>query len=102
MDSVQIEAQLAIECCARLAPEERLAIELRSVEDLNQYEVATRLGISQMQVSRVLRRGLAELLAAVQGDELPEGRRTYTEAGHDPRFPYGRKRRRRKRAEVAA
>jgi RNA polymerase sigma-B factor len=92
-----VEAQLAIERCAELDDRERTAIELRFTEDLNQYEIGERMGISQMQVSRLLRRGLAKLLEAVQGDEAPEGRRTFDATHADPRFPHGRVRRRRRR-----
>jgi RNA polymerase sigma-B factor len=97
-----VEAQFAIERCATLTDQERTAVELRFTEELNQYEIGARMGVSQMQVSRLLRRGLARLLEAVQGDENPEGRRTFEENGSDPRFPHGRARRRRKRAGVNA
>jgi DNA-directed RNA polymerase specialized sigma subunit len=35
---------------------------------LNQYEIGRRLGISQMQVSRIMRKALRKLLDAVQGE----------------------------------
>jgi RNA polymerase sigma-B factor len=92
-----VEAQLAIERCATLTDQERRAIELRFTEELNQYEIGARMGVSQMQVSRLLRRGLARLLEAVQGDEEPNGRRTFEENGRDPRFPNGRSWRRRRK-----
>ena len=94
-----VESQLAIERCAGLTEREREVVELRFLNDLNQYEVGERLGISQMQVSRLLRRGLAKLLEAVQGDEQPTGRRTFDDSRHDPRFPHGRVRRRRSRSD---
>jgi RNA polymerase sigma-B factor len=97
-----VESQLAIERCAGLTEREREVVELRFVADLNQYEVGERLGISQMQVSRLLRRGLAKLLEAVQGDEQPTGRRTFDDSRRDPRFPHGRVRRRRRRSAHAA
>ena len=90
----QVEAQMAVERCGSLEERERIVIEMRFNEDLNQYEIGERLGISQMQVSRLLRRALAKLLEAVQGDAAPTGRRTFAEDGHDPRFPHGRARRR--------
>jgi RNA polymerase sigma-B factor len=40
---------------------ERLILQMRFVEDLTQTEIATRLGISQMQISRLLRRALDRL-----------------------------------------
>jgi RNA polymerase sigma-B factor len=98
----RVEAQLAIERCAELSDRERVAIELRFVQELNQYEIGAQIGVSQMQVSRLLRRGLAKLLEAVQGDEAPEGKRTFSETRNDPRFPHGRARRRRKQPEDAA
>jgi len=90
-----VEAQLAIDSCARLDERERLVIELRFERDLNQYEIGEQLEISQMQVSRILRRALAKLLEAVQGDEEPDGKRSFEDRAHDPRFPHGRSRRRR-------
>jgi len=44
-----------------LQPRERLILHLRFVEDLTQTEIAERVGISQMQVSRLLRRSLERL-----------------------------------------
>jgi RNA polymerase sigma-B factor len=90
----RIEAQMAVERCGSLEDRERAVIEMRFNEDLNQYEIGERLGISQMQVSRLLRRALAKLLEAVQGDAAPTGRRTFADDGRDPRFPHGRARRR--------
>lgn len=94
-----VEAQFAVERCADLDDRERAVLEMRFHEDLNQYEIGARLGISQMQVSRVMRKALAKLLEAVQGDEAPAGVRTFTEDGTgDARFPQGRSRRRQRRA----
>jgi RNA polymerase sigma-B factor len=46
-------------------------LHLRFVEDLTQSEIAARVGISQMHVSRLLRRALAELQgAAASGQEV--------------------------------
>jgi RNA polymerase sigma-B factor len=42
---------------------ERLILRMRFVEDLTQTEIAARVGISQMQVSRLLRRSLDQLRA---------------------------------------
>lgn len=46
---------------AELAPRERLIVTLRFFEGLTQSEIASRLGISQMHVSRLLSRSVAEL-----------------------------------------
>jgi RNA polymerase sigma-B factor len=63
-----IEAQLAAEG-APLDDRERLVLRLRFHEGLNQYEIGARIGISQMQVSRIMRGALHKLLAAVQAEE---------------------------------
>jgi len=48
----------------RLNPQrEREILRMRFVEDLTQTEIAARIGISQMQVSRLLRRSLDQLRA---------------------------------------
>jgi RNA polymerase sigma-B factor len=44
-----------------IAPRERLILRMRFVDDLTQTEIAERVGISQMQVSRLLRRSLNQL-----------------------------------------
>ena len=62
-----VEAQLAAEE-APLDERERRVLRLRFEEDLNQYEIGRQLGVSQMQVSRIMRRALRKLLVAVQGD----------------------------------
>lgn len=98
-----VEAQLAVEACAGLEDRERMVLELRFDEGLNQYEIGERLGVSQMQVSRIMRRALAKMLEAVQGDEAPDGIKTFSEDGQpDARFPGGRARRRRRRGEPEA
>ncbi|HUN77571.1 MAG TPA: SigB/SigF/SigG family RNA polymerase sigma factor [Solirubrobacteraceae bacterium] len=48
---------------SEIAPRERLILRLRFVDDLTQSEIAARVGISQMQVSRLLRRSLDRLRA---------------------------------------
>ncbi len=47
-----------------LPPRERCILHLRFVEDLTQVEIARRIGISQMHVSRLLRRALDSLQQA--------------------------------------
>jgi len=46
-----------------LSPRERMILHLRFVEDLTQSEIADRIGVSQMHVSRLIRRSLARLRA---------------------------------------
>jgi RNA polymerase sigma-B factor len=60
----------------RIPPRERRILHMRFVEDLTQTEIAARVGISQMQVSRLLRRSLEEL-RALTGERrpLPDERR---------------------------
>ncbi|HTD08518.1 MAG TPA: SigB/SigF/SigG family RNA polymerase sigma factor [Solirubrobacteraceae bacterium] len=45
---------------------ERLILQMRFVDDLTQTEIAERVGISQMQVSRLLRRSLEQLRTLTQ------------------------------------
>ena len=54
-----------------LAPRERAIVALRFFAGLTQREIATRVGISQMHVSRLLRRSLEDMSAAL-GLELRE------------------------------
>jgi RNA polymerase sigma-B factor len=57
-----IDATLTIASAARGLPiRERLVVELRFYGELTQSEIATQLGVSQMSVSRTLRRALARL-----------------------------------------
>jgi RNA polymerase sigma-B factor len=53
-----------------LTPREREVVRLRFEEDLTQAEIGERIGVSQMQVSRVLRQAIARLrtLARVEPD----------------------------------
>lgn len=56
----------------KLPPQERELLEMRFGEELPQREIAERLGISQMQVSRLLRRVLDRLrILAAERDEPP-------------------------------
>ena len=66
-----VEAQLAAEE-APLDERERQVLRLRFEENLNQYEIGLRLGVSQMQISRIMRRALRKLLAAVQAEPVDE------------------------------
>ena len=49
-----------------LSQRERLILHLRFVEDLTQSEIADRIGVSQMHVSRLIRRALARLRAVAR------------------------------------
>jgi RNA polymerase sigma-B factor len=53
---------------ARFPPRERTILHLRFFEGLTQSEIASRLGISQMHVSRLLARSLAQLRASADAD----------------------------------
>jgi RNA polymerase sigma-B factor len=48
---------------------EQEILRLRFVEDLTQTEIAERLGVSQMQVSRLLRRSLDRLRVVAEAAE---------------------------------
>ena len=63
----RVEAQISAEG-APLTERERTVLRLRFEEDLNQYEIGRRLGVSQMQVSRIMRKALRKLLDAVQAE----------------------------------
>jgi RNA polymerase sigma-B factor len=52
----------------RLTQQERYVLHLRFVEDLTQVEIAKRIGVSQMQVSRILRSVLDRLRTASEAD----------------------------------
>jgi len=53
---------------AQFPPRERMILHLRFFEGMTQSEIATRLGISQMHVSRLLARALAQLRTQAQDD----------------------------------
>ena len=50
----------------RLPPRQQMILHLRFFESMTQSEIAARLGISQMHVSRLLARSLAQLRAAAE------------------------------------
>jgi len=57
-----VDEQATIFAAAQRLPErERQILFLRFSEDLTQTEIADRVGVSQMQVSRLLRRSLQRL-----------------------------------------
>lgn len=51
----------------RLAPRERTILRLRFFEQLSQREIASRVGVSQMHVSRLLRRALDQVRETAEG-----------------------------------
>ena len=65
-----VEARLASRV-ANLDEREWRVLRLKFVDGLTQYEIADQLGVSQMQISRVMRKALHKLLAAVRGAEPP-------------------------------
>jgi RNA polymerase sigma-B factor len=64
----RVEAELA-SATADLTDRERLILELRFRQGMTQSEIGERLGVSQMQISRLMRRALRTLLASVRGEE---------------------------------
>jgi RNA polymerase sigma-B factor len=59
---VSADDRLTVRAAAKLLSErEREVVGLRFIEDLTQSEIAARVGVSQMQVSRILRRSVARL-----------------------------------------
>lgn len=71
---VSVETRTVVESAlARIRPREREILRLRFEQRLTQAEIGTRLGISQMQVSRLLQRTLAELREALS--DVPEADR---------------------------
>ena len=66
-----VEDRLAIDAVLpELDQREREALKLRFVEDLTQSEIAARIGVSQMHVSRLLRRTLEAIRANPEANEL--------------------------------
>jgi RNA polymerase sigma-B factor len=64
----RVEAQLVVSrLLDRLSPRERAIVVMRFYEGRTQSEIATRFGVSQMQVSRILARTLARLRELGEG-----------------------------------
>jgi RNA polymerase sigma-B factor len=55
-----------------IPPRERLVLQLRFGEDLTQSEIAERVGVSQMQVSRLLRHAIEQLRILARADETED------------------------------
>src|SRR5437763_1920657 len=67
-----VDAKVTIAAAARhLGARERRVLLLRFVEDLTQSQIATLIGVSQMQVSRILRRALEQLRELTQAESEP-------------------------------
>jgi RNA polymerase sigma-B factor len=68
----QVEARLSIAAALlAISREERILLRLRFIDELTQNQIARRLGVSQMQVSRRLRRSLERLRAVVCVENVP-------------------------------
>jgi RNA polymerase sigma-B factor len=64
-----VDADVTVAAALRHLPDrERRVLQLRFVEDLTQTEIANRIGVSQMQVSRLLRRALEQLREITDAD----------------------------------
>jgi RNA polymerase sigma-B factor len=57
-----------------LPEREREIVRLRFYEELSQSDIADRVGVSQMHVSRLLRKSFEQLRAAYDGDDVPTRR----------------------------
>jgi len=69
-----VEYQAVLERTLKALPErERELLHLRFAEDLSQSEIAKRVGVSQMHVSRLLRRAVARLEAVAAADDARFG-----------------------------
>jgi RNA polymerase sigma-B factor len=60
------ERAMLVPLLAHVSPRERLVLVLRFVDDLTQAEIGERVGVSQMQVSRLIRQALARLRAVLE------------------------------------
>jgi RNA polymerase sigma-B factor len=66
----RVEYSAMLERAMRSLPErERMLLRMRFTEDLSQSEIAKRVGVSQMHVSRLLRRAVAQMQAVAAADE---------------------------------
>jgi RNA polymerase sigma-B factor len=68
----RVEAELA-SLDAGLDQREWQVLRLRFVDELTQREIGQRLGVSQMQISRISRAALWKLLSAVRGEQGEDG-----------------------------
>jgi RNA polymerase sigma-B factor len=63
-----VEAEMSAEV-AGLDDREWTVLKLRFAHGMNQSEIGERLGVSQMQISRIMRKALRKLLDSIQGGE---------------------------------
>jgi len=69
-----IEVRLALEqALAHLTPRERLIVRLRFNEDMTQAEIGEIIGVTQMQVSRILQKVLVKLREVLSDDPMSRG-----------------------------
>jgi RNA polymerase sigma-B factor len=68
--------QLIEDAMKVLDERERKIVEMRFFDDLSQTQIAQRLGISQMHVSRLLRRALQKMQAYLRGTGERKGTRS--------------------------
>jgi RNA polymerase sigma-B factor len=67
-----VDARVTIASAARLLPaRERRVLWLRFVDDLTQTQIADQIGVSQMQVSRILRRAVQRLVELAGEEASP-------------------------------
>ena len=62
------------EALAGFSPREREVVELRFLKGMTQIEIAEQLGISQVQVSRLLRRTLKKIQDRLDPEGIMQGR----------------------------
>jgi RNA polymerase sigma-B factor len=82
---VELDATLTT-VLEHIPPRERMILRMRFVEDLTQTEIAARVGISQMQVSRLLRRSLDQLRSLTDDARRAPRERDEARVGRTPSF----------------
>ena len=72
-----IDETVTISVAARqLSPRERRVLGLRFLSDMTQTQIAQEIGVSQMQVSRILRHALSRMSELAHADEDANGAQT--------------------------
>lgn len=66
LERVELGACIA-QAATHLPERERRVLAMKFLEEMTQTQIAERIGVSQMQVSRILRRGLARLTSEIEG-----------------------------------